>query len=108
MLDSPPWEVEFWIGLHRDPSNSSRWHWTDGTLAALPDNWKGKEDCVKKQAHKWNDLECSTYLHYSCEVSLGRSRYVRTTRNEIVLYSKRQGHPTSVFGKYLFGRRLEI
>ena len=122
MLDSPAeqqeldWGVQTWIGLHRDPSNNSRWQWIDGTLAVLlnfisdqPDNWKGTEDCVEMYpSGKWNDLKCSTSLHYSCELSSGRSRYFGTTRNEVVLYSKRQGHPTLIFGKYLFGRRSEI
>ena len=93
MLDSPA-EQQFaeqqeivvgsrtWIGLHRDSSNKSRWQWIDSSLAVRlnflpnnPDNWKGTEDCVEiYSSGKWNDLNCNTPLHYSCEVSSGRSR----------------------------------
>ena len=106
MVDSPAeqqeigWGKRTWIGLHRDSSNNSRWQWIDGSLAVYlnfasnqPDNWNGTEDCVEMHPDwkwKWNDLNCNTPLHYSCEVSLGRSRYFRTTRNEIVLHSKRR------------------
>ena len=115
MLDSPAeqqeivWGKRTWIGLHRDSSNNSHWQWIDGTLAVLlnfisdqPDNWKGIEDCVemKPSSRKWNDLKCSTSLHYSCEVPSGRSRYVRTARNEIVLYSKRR--ISNVFWPFFF------
>ena len=107
MLDSPAeqqqivWGSRTWIGLHRDSSNKSRWQWIDGLLAVYlnfdsnePNNFKGgPEDCVEmdpSRKWKWNDLNCNTPLHYSCELSSGRSRYVRTTRNELLLYSKRR------------------
>ena len=97
MLDSPAeqqgigWVSRTWIGLHRDPSNNSRWQWIDGSLAVYlnfannqPDNWKGTEDCVEMYpSRKWNDLNCNTPRHYSCEVSSGRSRYVAKTTNDI-------------------------
>ena len=91
MLDSPAEQQEIafgystWIGLHRDSSNKSRWQWIDGSLAVYlnfadnqPDNWKGTEDCVEMNPSwkwQWNDLNCNTSLHYSCELSSGRSRY---------------------------------
>ena len=89
MLDSPAEQQEIafgystWIGLHRDSSNKSRWQWIDGSLAVYlnfaskqPDNSKGTEDCVAMYpSKKWNDLNCNTSLHYSCELSSGRSRY---------------------------------
>ena len=89
MLDSPAeqreivWGSRTWIGLHRDSSNKSRWQWIDGSLAVYlnfadnqPNNWKGTEDCVEMYpSRKWNDLNCNTSLHYSCELSSGRSRY---------------------------------
>ena len=95
MLDSPAeqqeivWGSRTWIGLHRNPSNNSRWQWIDGSLAVYlnfannqPDDWKGTEDCVEMlPSRKWNDLNCDAFLHYSCELSSGRSRYVRTKRN---------------------------
>ena len=89
MLDSPAEQQEIafgystWIGLHRDSSIKSRWQWIDGSLAVYlnfgskePNNWKGSEDCVEMYpSRKWNDLNCNTSLHYSCELSSGRSRY---------------------------------
>ena len=106
MLDSPAeqqeivWGKRTWIGLHRDSSNNSHWQWIDGSLAVYlnfannqPDDWKGTEDCVEMHPSwewKWNDLNCNTPRHYSCELSSGRSRYFRTTRNELLLYSKRR------------------
>ena len=82
-----------WIGLHRDSSNNSRWQWIDGSLAVYlnfdsnePNNWKGTEDCVEmRPSRKWNDLNCNAPRHYFCELFSGRSRYVRTTRNEITI-----------------------
>ena len=95
MLDSQAeqqnigWRFRAWIGLHRDLSNNSRWQWINGSVAVYlnfaynqPDNWKGTEDCVEMlPSRKWNDLNCDASLHYSCELSSGRSRYVRTKRN---------------------------
>ena len=117
MLDSPAeqreigWGNRTWIGLHRDyrdSSNNSRWQWIDGSLAVYlnfapnqPNNWKGTQGCVEMYpSGKWNDLNCNTFLHYSCELSSGRSRYVRTTRSEIVLYSKRR--ISNVFWQFFF------
>ena len=88
ILDSPDeqqevrWGVRTWIGLHRDSSNKSRWQWIDSSLAVRlnffpnnPDNSGGTEDCVEMYpSGKWNDLNCNKPLHYSCEVSSGRSR----------------------------------
>ena len=104
MMDSPAeqqeigWGNRTWIGLHRDSSNNSRWQWIDGSLAVYlnfasdqSNTWNGTEDCVEMYpSRKWNVLNCNTPLHYSCELFSGRSRYFRTTRNEIVLYSKRR------------------
>ena len=104
MLDSPAkqqeivWGSKTWIGLHRDSSDNSRWQWVDGSLAVYlnfdsnqPSNWKGTEDCVEMYpSGKWNDRNCNAPRHYSCELSSGRSRYFRTARNEIVLYSQRR------------------
>ena len=114
MLDSPAeqqeigWGKRTWIGLHRVSSNNSRWQWIDGSLTVYlnfasnqPDNWDGTEDCVEMYpSGKWNDLNCNTPLHYSCEASPGRSRYFRTTRNEILLHSKRVSQ--NVFWQFFF------
>ena len=92
MLDSPAeqreivWGSRTWIGLHRDSSNNSRWQWIDGSLVVYlnftsnqPNNWNGTEDCVEiNPSRKWNVLNCNTSLHYSCELSSGRSRYFQT------------------------------
>ena len=114
MLDSPAkqqeivWGSKTWIGLHRDSSDNSRWQWVDGSLAVYlnfdsnePNNWKGTEDCVEMYpSGKWNDRNCNAPGHYSCELSSGRSRYFRTARNEIVLYSQRR--ISSVFWHVFF------
>ena len=112
MLDSPAeqqnigWRNRTWIGLHRDSSNNSRWQWIDGSVAVYlnynqSDNSEVTEDCVAiYPSRKWNDLNCNTSLYYSCELSSGRSRYVQTTRNEIVLYSKRR--ISNVFWQFFF------
>ena len=114
MLDSPAeqreivWESRTWIGLHRDSSNNSRWQWIDGSLVVYlnftsnqPNNWNGTEDCVEiYPSRKWNVLNCNTSLHYSCELSSGRSRYFQTTINQIVLYSRRR--ISNVFLQFFF------
>ena len=114
MLDSPAeqreivWGSRTWIGLHRDSSNKSRWQWIDGSLVVYlnftsnqPNKWNGTEDCVEMYpSRKWNDLNCNTSLHYSCELSSGRSRFVQTTRNQIVLYSRRR--ISNVFLQFFF------
>ena len=91
MLDSPTeqreigWGNRTWIGLHRDSSNNSRWQWIDGSLAVYlnfanqSNKWNDTEDCVEMYpSRKWNVLNCNTSLHYSCELSSGRSRYFQT------------------------------
>ena len=114
MLDSPAeqreivWGSRTWIGLHRDSSNKSRWQWIDGSLVVYLNftsnqlnNWNGTEDCVEiYPSRKWNVLNCNTSLHYSCELSSGRSRYFQTTRNQIVLYSRRR--ISNVFLQFFF------
>ena len=114
MLDSPAeqreivWGSRTWIGLDRDSSNNSRWQWIDGSLVVYlnftsnqPNNWNGTEDCVEMlPSRKWNVLNCNTSLHYSCELSSGRSRYFQTTRNQVVLYSRRR--IANVFWHFFF------
>ena len=114
MLDSPAEQREIvrgnrtWIGLDRDSSNNSRWQWIDGSLVVYlnftsnqPNNWNGTEDCVEMYpSRKWNVLNCNTSLHYSCELSSGRSRYFQTTRNQVVLYSRRR--IVNVFWHFFF------
>lgn len=66
-----------WIALHRDPKNSSRWLWIDGSRAIYP-NWDigepnnagGSEDCVEiRPGGKLNDVPCKITLPYFCEIN---------------------------------------
>ena len=69
-----------WIGLHRDPKNTARWLWVDGSYATYT-NWNdgepndvgGREDCVAllkpPYTGKWNDQNCNASVHYVCEIS---------------------------------------
>lgn len=67
-----------WMGLHRDPKDTSRWLWVDGTRATYtnwgtgePNNEGGNEGCgvIWPASHnwKWNDGVCSSSLPYICE-----------------------------------------
>ena len=70
-----------WIGLHRDPKDNTSWLWVDGSkpiftnwLQNQPDNLKGIEDCVHMYTSgKWNVKNCSHYVHYVCEIFVGKS-----------------------------------
>ena len=77
---SPNVGRQSWIGLHRDTKDNTSWLWVDGSQAIFtdwsqnqPDNWKGIEDCVEMvTSGKWNDKDCSDYLHYVCEIFIGK------------------------------------
>ncbi|XP_022787910.1 macrophage mannose receptor 1-like [Stylophora pistillata] len=64
----------YWIGLHRDPQQKSRWMWVDGSRATFtawragePNNWLGTaEDCAEMYV-TWNDLACRYPGYYICE-----------------------------------------
>ena len=65
------------IGLHRDPKDSSRWLWIDGSRGIYP-KWSdgepndvgGREDCVVMlTSGKLNDLTCIVTRPYFCEIS---------------------------------------
>jgi len=67
-----------WIGLHRDPNDTSRWLWVDGSYAIYtnwndgePNNSGGREDCVGlvRPQWKWNDENCNSHHSYICEIS---------------------------------------
>ncbi|KAK3767642.1 hypothetical protein RRG08_004239 [Elysia crispata] len=71
---------EFWIGLN-DRKNENHFKWLDGTQTISknywadrqPDDNDGNEDCVvllnaKSNIAKWNDLTCSEYCKFICEV----------------------------------------
>ena len=68
-----------WIGLHRDPKDTSRWLWVDGSRPVYT-HWDNDEPnslvdgCVemrpgKPYAGRWNDLNCHNSLRYICEKS---------------------------------------
>ena len=70
-----------WMGLYRDPKDTSRWLWLDGTRPSYtnwgkgePNNYQGTfEGCAEmwppSNAWKWNDATCSASLHYVCETT---------------------------------------
>ncbi|CAH3140680.1 unnamed protein product, partial [Porites evermanni] len=66
-----------WMGLHRDPKDTSRWLWVDGTRATYtnwrtgePNNVGENEGCgmIWPASHnwEWNDGPCSSSLPYIC------------------------------------------
>lgn len=68
-----------WIGLYRDPEDTSRWLWVDWSRlsngcgywsAGEPNNYKGRfEGCGEMWSSKsglWNDESCSTKRRYIC------------------------------------------
>ena len=66
-----------WIGLYRDPEDTSNWLWVDGTQFCSgywnegePNDVGGKEDCAEIRALKlWNDAACTMYRRYVCELN---------------------------------------
>ena len=64
------------IGMHRDPRDTSRWIWVDGTRVIYSHWDQGEpnggryESCgMMYQSGKWNDLPCKQTLHYVCETN---------------------------------------
>lgn len=76
---SPKLRQHVWIGLHRDPKDTSRWLWVDGTRPTYT-NWnagepngRNHEKCgemysVRYQG-RWNDAPCSNGYHFVCETN---------------------------------------
>ena len=67
-----------WIGLHRNPNDSSQWLWIDGSQVTdtnwhtgEPNNVGGYEGCGEMYSSSrlgtWNDKTCSDPLLYLCE-----------------------------------------
>ena len=67
------------IGLYRDPRDTSRWLWVDGTQANYTHWYKGEpngrsseENCGEmyptSHAGRWNDIGCSGPRGYICEI----------------------------------------
>ena len=71
----------FWLGLHRAPSDPSKWLWVDASpvtfrdwYSGQPDNYRQEEFCgemyvleVRNGVVKWNDLNCSRSSTFICE-----------------------------------------
>ena len=72
-----------WMGLYRDPKDTSRWLWVDGTRVTYTNWYQGEpnnrvsEQCgmmwSADYAWHWNDGGCSYALYYVCETT-GRSK----------------------------------
>uniref|UniRef100_A0A3Q3KWK1 C-type lectin domain-containing protein n=1 Tax=Mastacembelus armatus TaxID=205130 RepID=A0A3Q3KWK1_9TELE len=71
-----------WIGLYRDPDNTTAWMWSGGGIITYqnwdsgePNNFFGKESCVTIVFDgKWNDAtETRSFPFYSAKVKLGLS-----------------------------------
>ena len=81
---APNLEKKTWIGLHRNPSETSRWQWIDGSKVfytnwnyGQPDNNQSAEHCAEMlpASGTWNDRKCTDHVHYVCEMS-GRSEKI--------------------------------
>ena len=71
--------AHYWIGLYRDPEDTSRWLWVDWSrlcngcgywYKGEPNNSGGKEDCGEMWPFKsglWNDVTCSRRSRYICQ-----------------------------------------
>ena len=63
-----------WIGLYRNPKDTYRWLWVDGTKYPFT-NWGLREpnSLAEECAHmrggdkRWNDLRCTSTRRYVCE-----------------------------------------
>ena len=71
---------KYWIGLYRDPEDTSRWLWIDSSRLCKgcgywnerePNNYNGTfEGCGEVQYvynGGWNDLRCSRKRRYICQ-----------------------------------------
>ena len=70
---------EYWIGLYRDPEDTSRWLWIDSSRLCKdcgywgrgePNNMNKDEGCgVMKSRFSgfWNDQSCSQKIRYICQ-----------------------------------------
>jgi len=74
-----------WIGLHRNPKDTSRWLWVDGTQASYthwsqgePNNHGGYEGCTHMfpPSGLWNDAPCSNSYRYLCETNGKRKKSI--------------------------------
>ena len=70
---------DHWIGLYRDPQDTSRWLWIDSSrlcegcghwITGEPNNYKAYEGCVEmryQHSGRWNDQSCSKKRRYICQ-----------------------------------------
>uniref|UniRef100_A0A7N8YIP1 C-type lectin domain-containing protein n=1 Tax=Mastacembelus armatus TaxID=205130 RepID=A0A7N8YIP1_9TELE len=61
-----------WIGLNRDPDNTTAWMWSGGGILTYQ-NWdsgqpnNGRETCVQLMSNrKWNDAGAAAYFPFYC------------------------------------------
>ena len=74
-----PKALNHWIGLYKDPEDTSRWLWIDSSRlcegcgywsSGQPDNYKGNEGCGEMRywdSGRWNDRNCLVKLRYICQ-----------------------------------------
>ena len=82
---APNVERKMWIGLHRDPNDTSRWQWIDGSKVSYtnwnvgqPDNNQSVEHCaeIHPAPGTWNGRKCGDHLQYLCKMSAGKSEMI--------------------------------
>ncbi|XP_078697455.1 uncharacterized protein LOC144925352 [Branchiostoma floridae x Branchiostoma belcheri] len=74
----------FWIGLHYQ-REEGKFEWVDGSAlgpysswgSGEPDNYEGREDCVRYSAYsawkdKWTDYPCDWRSYFICQAAPGR------------------------------------
>ena len=88
--------------------------WVQKKVAVVEPSGLNKSQCLdcpsKKAAvvERWPFVEVRLYnTGIGIRTTLYRS-LIATSVNNWIMFLIVQGHPTSVFGKYLFGRRFEI
>ena len=70
---------DHWIGLYRDPEDTSSWLWIDSSRLfegcgywreGEPNNYKADEGCVEmryRYSGRWYDQSCSDKRRYICQ-----------------------------------------
>ncbi|GFS17388.1 C-type mannose receptor 2 [Elysia marginata] len=84
LVDTPPKNERYWIGLHRKP-NSTKFVWLDEENVTKYTKWGKNEpskdaekNCVAiEQAYyePWTTKKCSAKLNFACEKPLRDSKY---------------------------------
>ena len=95
----------FWAGTARRGTAYEDRLWA-GSLVSFVIVWGKFRRCAREKVKKSRGKVCFLALWW-----LRRQTFRRTHKSEPgrrLAEKKQQGHPTSIFGKYLFGRRFEI